>query len=93
MRTWIITAAAVAAFAMPAAAQDCSERIDEVAAQLEETMGLAEEDREAVLASLDAARIADAEGNAEACEAQVEAAQQSLEEASAGGEGAGGSDQ
>jgi|GEM_PF-2254672 len=84
MRPWIVTAAVLAAFATPAAAQDCAQQIEDVSAQLEQDSGLDEEAREAVLAALDAARIAEAEGNMEACETEVEAAQQTLKEAGGG---------
>jgi hypothetical protein len=83
MRTWIVTAAVLAAFAAPAAAQDCAGQIKEVSARLEQAGGLDEEAREAVLAALDAARLADAEGDMSLCATQVEAARQTLEDAAA----------
>lgn len=77
-----------AAVALPASAfAQCQERIDEVAGQvpdLTETaqptgqLGVSEEALEAVLATLDAARIANEAGSEQLCMTLVDAAEQEL---------------
>ncbi len=99
MRTAAILAAlALAAAAGPAAAA-CSDRLSEVAGRLPDLTvvsmeeatartGLDEEQIEAVLATLDAARIAAAAGEEDGCLTMVEVAADLLDRGAAGETGA-----
>ena len=79
-----------AAVALPASAfAQCQERLDEVAGQVPdlsetpqaaEQLGISEEELEAVIATLDAARIANEAGSEQLCMTLVDAAEQELTE-------------